>query len=65
MQLAREEIDRLNDLITEFLQFARPAPTKPTQVDLGSVVEDLARMFEVMREPNDPPSSELVTSSAT
>ena len=49
MGIVLREIDRLNGLITEFLQFARPAPTKPTQVDLGSVVEDLVRMFEVTR----------------
>jgi two-component system sensor histidine kinase PilS (NtrC family) len=49
MGIVLREIDRLNGLITEFLQFARPAPTKPTQVDLGSVVEDLVRMFELTR----------------
>jgi two-component system sensor histidine kinase PilS (NtrC family) len=49
MGIVLREIDRLNGLITEFLQFARPAPTRRTQVDLGSVVEDLAGMFEVAR----------------
>jgi two-component system sensor histidine kinase PilS (NtrC family) len=49
MGIVLREIDRLNGLITEFLQFARPAPTKPTEVDLGAVVEDLVRMFEVTR----------------
>jgi len=49
MSIVLREIDRLNDLITEFLQFARPAPTKPTQVDLGSVVQDLVEMFEAAR----------------
>jgi len=49
MGIVRREIDRLNHLITEFLQFARPAPAKRTPVDLGAVVEDLVGMFEVTR----------------
>jgi two-component system sensor histidine kinase PilS (NtrC family) len=49
MSIVLREIDRLNELITEFLQFARPAPSKPTQVDLGSVIQDLVGMFEVAR----------------
>ncbi len=49
MGIVHREIDRLNDLITEFLQFARPAPAKRTPVDLGAVVEDLVGMFEVTR----------------
>jgi len=52
MGIVLREIDRLNHLITEFLQFARPAPTKRTLVDLGAVVEDLVVMFEVTR-PED------------
>jgi two-component system sensor histidine kinase PilS (NtrC family) len=49
MAIVLREIDRLNHLITEFLQFARPAPAKRTPVDLGLVVEDLVGMFEVTR----------------
>jgi two-component system sensor histidine kinase PilS (NtrC family) len=49
MGIVLREIDRLNHLITDFLQFARPAPTKRTPVDLGAVVEDLVGMFEVTR----------------
>jgi two-component system sensor histidine kinase PilS (NtrC family) len=49
MRIVLREIDRLNDLITEFLQFARPAPTKRTPVDLGAVIEELVGMFEVAR----------------
>ena len=49
MGIVHREIDRLNDLITEFLQFARPAPAKRTPVDLGAVVEDLVGMFEATR----------------
>jgi two-component system sensor histidine kinase PilS (NtrC family) len=46
MGIVLREIDRLNDLITEFLQFARPAPTKRVSVDLGEVVAELVGMFE-------------------
>jgi two-component system sensor histidine kinase PilS (NtrC family) len=49
MGIVLREIDRLNDLITEFLQFARPAPTKKTPFDLGAVVEEVVGMFEVAR----------------
>jgi two-component system sensor histidine kinase PilS (NtrC family) len=47
MSIVLREIDRLNDLITEFLQFARPAPAKRVPLDLGAVVEELAGMFQV------------------
>ena len=49
MSIVLREIDRLNDLITEFLQFARPAPAKRTAFDVGVVVEELVRMFDVAR----------------
>jgi two-component system sensor histidine kinase PilS (NtrC family) len=49
MGIVLREIDRLNDLITEFLQFARPAPTKRTPFDLGAVVEEVMGVFEVAR----------------
>jgi len=49
MSIVLREIDRLNDLITEFLQFARPAPAKRAAFDVGAVVEELVRMFGVAR----------------
>jgi two-component system sensor histidine kinase PilS (NtrC family) len=49
MSIVLREIDRLNDLITEFLQFARPAPAKRAPLDLGVVVEELVQMFDVAR----------------
>ena len=49
MGIVLREIDRLNDLITEFLQFARPAPTKRLRIDLGEVVAELVAMFEAAR----------------
>jgi two-component system sensor histidine kinase PilS (NtrC family) len=52
MGIVLREIDRLNDLITAFLQFARPAPSKRKLVDLGAVVEELVGMFEAARPDN-------------
>jgi two-component system sensor histidine kinase PilS (NtrC family) len=49
MGIVLREIDRLNDLITDFLQFARPAPTRRKPVDLGALVEELVGMIEVAR----------------
>ena len=49
MGIVLREIDRLNDLITEFLQFARPAPAKRIPFDVGAVVEEVGGMFEVAR----------------
>ncbi len=49
MGIVLREIDRLNDLITEFLQFARPAPSKREPVDLSAVVAEVVRMIEVAR----------------
>jgi two-component system sensor histidine kinase PilS (NtrC family) len=49
MGIVLREIDRLNDLITAFLQFARPAPAKRIPVDLGSLVEEVVGMFKVAR----------------
>jgi two-component system sensor histidine kinase PilS (NtrC family) len=52
MGIVLREIDRLDDLITAFLQFARPAPAKRELVDLGAVVEELVGMFEAARPEN-------------
>jgi two-component system sensor histidine kinase PilS (NtrC family) len=52
MGIVLREIDRLDGLISEFLQFARPAPTKRTPIDLVAVVGDVVRMFEAAR-PQD------------
>ncbi len=39
------EIDRLNGLITEFLQFARPKQLEPAPIDVRTWIEDLAVQF--------------------
>jgi two-component system sensor histidine kinase PilS (NtrC family) len=49
MDIAVREVDRLNQLITDFLEFARPAPLRPAEVAVGDVVGEVARMLELAR----------------
>lgn len=52
MEIVLRETDRLNGLITDFLQYARPGPAKLARVELGPLVEDLRKMLEGAR-PRD------------
>jgi two-component system sensor histidine kinase PilS (NtrC family) len=44
--IAVREADRLNRLITDFLQFARPGGGKPAAVPIALVTEEVLRMFD-------------------
>ena len=44
MDIVVREVDRLNVLISDFLRYSRPAPTKPERVDLSVMITDLAEM---------------------
>ena len=46
MGIVVREVDRLNDLIGDFLRYSRPAPLRTEAVDLGSVIEEIASMSE-------------------
>lgn len=48
-RIAVRETDRLNQLITDFLQYARPAPNQPGCVALASVVDEVLDMFGSVR----------------
>ncbi|MCZ7618866.1 MAG: hypothetical protein M5U32_11375 [Myxococcota bacterium] len=48
-RIAVRETDRLDQLITDFLQYARPAPHRPGCVGLATVVDDVLSMFESVR----------------
>jgi two-component system, NtrC family, sensor histidine kinase HydH len=39
------EVDRMNGLISSFLDFARPLPLKPSMGDLGAVLDDVVRQL--------------------
>jgi two-component system sensor histidine kinase PilS (NtrC family) len=46
MGIVVREVDRLNQLISDFLRYSRPAPIKPEQVRLGSLIEEVAEMHD-------------------
>jgi two-component system sensor histidine kinase PilS (NtrC family) len=52
MEIAVRETDRLNRLITDFLQYARPGPLKLEPVIVAEAVEDVVKMFESVRPGN-------------
>jgi two-component system sensor histidine kinase PilS (NtrC family) len=45
MNIVVRETDRLNELITDFLVYARPAPLRPEVVDLESLLDEFAKVF--------------------
>src|SRR5690606_8030367 len=51
LRIAVREADRLNQLITDFLQYARPAPGKPQPVAVGAVAAEVLEMFGSVRPP--------------
>jgi len=44
--IAVREADRLNQLITDFLHYARPAPGKPAPVAIAAVAAEVLEMFD-------------------
>jgi len=52
MEIVIRETDRLNRLITDFLQYARPGPLKLESVIVAEAFEDLLKMFESVRPRN-------------
>jgi two-component system sensor histidine kinase PilS (NtrC family) len=46
MGIVVREADRLSNLITDFLRYARPAPTVPVTVDVDELFADLIHMIE-------------------
>jgi two-component system, NtrC family, sensor histidine kinase PilS len=45
MEIVTREIDRLNGLISELLDYTNPRPLKPAQFDLAELVRDTLRVF--------------------
>src|SRR5271166_2921174 len=54
MEIVLRETERLDGLITDFLQYARPAPPKLGSVSLAPLVQDLVQMFEKSRSRENP-----------
>jgi two-component system sensor histidine kinase PilS (NtrC family) len=55
MEIVLEEADRLNRLIADFLDYARPCEPQPIPVDLADLCEEALRMLQ-----NAPPSGAQV-----
>ncbi|MEZ4434289.1 MAG: ATP-binding protein [bacterium] len=53
MNIVLRETDRLNALITDFLQFARPNPPQIESVDLRALLEELIQVFGYLRHPTE------------
>jgi two-component system sensor histidine kinase PilS (NtrC family) len=49
MEIVIREVDRLNTLIEDFLDYARPAPSRRVSVETYQLVSEIARIFE--RDP--------------
>ncbi len=45
MDIVVREVDRLNRLLTELLDYARPRERLPMKIDLGAVLDETARVF--------------------
>ena len=52
MDIVLRETDRLNQLISDFLHYARPAVPKPVAVPVAETLEEVLRMFETTRPAN-------------
>jgi len=44
MDIVVREVDRLNVLISDFLRYSRPAPTKPEPVHMARLIEEISEM---------------------
>ena len=59
MQIVLRETDRLNALITEFLQFARPTPPSIEKVNIKVILDELLLVFGYL-QPNESRSDSQV-----
>lgn len=51
MEIVLRETDRLNQLIGDFLQYARPGPLRPEPCDLGVLVSEVRQLLEGLAAP--------------
>jgi two-component system, NtrC family, sensor histidine kinase PilS len=50
MEIVLREVDRLNDLVSDFLQFARPQRSKIEEFDLNKLVKDTLYLFQTSQK---------------
>ncbi|MGK0358760.1 MAG: two-component system sensor histidine kinase PilS (NtrC family) [Bradymonadia bacterium] len=53
MDIVLREIDRLNQLISDFLQFARPTPSNFERLDVAALIGEVKVMFDASARPVD------------
>ena len=51
MEIALREIERLDHLIADFLEYARPAAAEPAPLPLAPVIEEVTKMVDACRPP--------------
>jgi two-component system sensor histidine kinase PilS (NtrC family) len=51
MDIVLRETDRLNALITDFLQYSRPTPPSLKEVAIGPLIDEVAELLESTRPP--------------
>ncbi len=61
VEVARRETERLNRIIRDFLEFARPGPLRPRPVDLLALFEEMARLFR--KSPDFTPAHSVVVAA--
>jgi two-component system sensor histidine kinase PilS (NtrC family) len=49
MKIVMREVDRLNHLISDFLNYARPRPSKPETFPLQEIISGVLEMFDAAR----------------
>jgi two-component system sensor histidine kinase PilS (NtrC family) len=50
MEIVLREVDRLNHLVSDFLQFARPQSSKVEEFDLNMLIKDTLYLFQTSRK---------------
>lgn len=53
IDIAVREVDRVNALITNLLEYARPRTEERQRIDLGEVVSEIGKIFEQERRPKE------------
>ncbi len=59
MRIITREIDRLNDLITEFLDYVRPEPRPTSPVDVNKVIREVMEMVKFNQQMNKDVAQEI------
>lgn len=50
MEIVVKEADRLSALLSDFLDYARPAPLEPEMVDLAALIDELIELFKASKK---------------